>query len=384
MRKKFHRRVAFLSIPDEAVARGVGRYIWPDEPWSLEIYHPSEEAIEALRRDPPDAIIASVSMDEMKETVRSIGCPVVSHSGALEHSGMPQVTCDSIAAGRMAADHFLERGFGHFGYVGDGETFFSTERETGFVNRLKAEGFECETTHTKRSAYPTRIQRSKAADQRLATWLARLGQPAAVFAVNDAVGWRLAAVASEVGIRVPEDVAILGMDDMAMCLLSRPPLSSVRYPAERVGYEMAALLDRLMRGEGGLTQIRIPPDGIVTRHSTDILAVSDPNIARALRFIATRFAEAITVPDVARVAGLNRRTMEKRFRSVLGRTPAEEIRRVRVDGAKELLRNVELSIDVIAEMCGFSGRRWMSSVFAKATGMTPAQFRRQRNEVPTV
>jgi LacI family transcriptional regulator len=358
--------------------RGISHYIGPDSKWAFEFSHPSEQALRQLAKSPPDGIIGYLWQEEQIELAHHIGCPVVNHSGAPWDDTLPRVTCDSMLAGRLAADYFLERGFTHFGFLGDDLTLLSSDREKGFSRRIAERGFEVSAVHVSTSPYPTKIERSATADRHLTKWVSGLPPATGVFAMNDNLAWRLAELASLRNMRIPEDIALLGMDNMAMCLLCRPPLSSIRYPSERVGYEAAAMLDGLMNGTAVATQVLVPPDGIVTRHSTDILAVSDPNLAKALRFISARFADDITVRDVALASGLNRRTMEKRFRLVLERSPADEIRRVRVERCKVLLDRPDLSIDDIAEQCGFSGRRWLSDVFARLTGQTPAIYRRAR------
>lgn len=376
-----HPRVVILAVPSDRLLSGIARYLTVDSPWAFEFAHPSAEALRQLARNPPDGVIAYLWERELTAMVSAIGCPVVNYSGAIADSGMPQVRCDSEAAGRMAAEYFLDRGFAHFAFVGDGRTAYSEERQRGFAQRLQRQGLTAAVLQFSRSAYPTVIESSARDHSRLDPWLAGLPRPLALFAANDAVGWEIAERAARGGLRVPEDIAVLGMDNTALCLLARPPLSSIENPVERVGYEAAAMLGRLMRGERGALQVQVPPSGVVTRHSTDILAVSDPNLAKALRFVAQRYADDISVTDMARAAGLSRRTLEKRFSAVFGRTPAEEIRRVRVERARAMLIGTGQPIDDVAERCGFSGRRWMSAVFLQTLRVTPARYRREHGLV---
>jgi LacI family transcriptional regulator len=372
------RRIALLVVPREPTLRGIGKYVWPDKPWVFDISHPSAAALEQLTERPPDGLLAYLSKPELDRQAARIGCPVVNISGALAKVGTARVTCDSIAAGRMAANYFLGRGFRRFAYVGDGRTAFSAERRKGYAARLREAGYDCISVDWGSSSYPTTLEHSREDDERIGEWLLGLPRGTAVFAVNDRLGCRLGELATRRAIRIPDRIAVLGMDDMGMSMLGRTHLSSIPYPAERIAYEAAAALDRLMAGAPTVGDVRIPPESVVTRHSTDVLAVTDPQVAKAVRFIRDRLAERIRVPDVARASGLNRRTLEKRFAAILGHSPGEEIRRARVEAARRMLLATDLSIDDIAEECGFSGRRWLSSVFVSVTGLTPARYRRER------
>jgi len=376
--RKRIRRVVLLTALTDRTLHGIGRYVGPDSTWSFELCYPTVQSIRQLTAEPPDGIIAYLHDAGLADSIDRVGCPVVSNSGALKHSDIPRVACDSVTAGRMAAEHFLDRGFTDFAFIGDGARAFSAERRKGFSDRVGQAGHECRAHFVRASSLPTTRERSAAADRKLTSWLEPLPSPVGLFAVNDDLAWWVTELAPACGIRIPEDIAVMGMDDTVLCRLSRPPLSSVRFPGERVGYEAARVLDLLMRGKKAPAEIRIPPEGIVARQSTDILAMDDRSIAMAVRFIREHFVDDIGVDDVARAACMNRRTMEKRFRALVGRTPATEIRRIRVEAAKELLLQQDLTMDVVAARSGFSSRRWMSTVFTNATGATPGRFRRER------
>jgi LacI family transcriptional regulator len=209
-------------------------------------------------------------------------------------------------------------------------------------------------------------------------WLASLPRPLAVFAANDLWGFELVQAARERRLHVPEDVAILGVDnDQLICEIAHPPLSSIRLGAERIGREAVALLGRLLRGkppEAGL--LRVPPLDVVTRHSTDVLAVEDPEVAGALRHIRQHAAEGLSVKQLLTALPVNRRTLERRFVRALGHTPLEEIRRVRFERVKALLR-ADLAIYDVAARCGFASAAYLTTSFLQATGMTPSVYRRR-------
>jgi LacI family transcriptional regulator len=372
------RRVALLTVPS-AVLNGISRFVGPDSSWTFELCYPTPKTVRQLASEPPDGIIAYLHSEEIAAAVGRVGCPVVNHSGVLGNTGLPRVTCDSYVAGRMAADHFLERGFNEFAFVGDDKRAFDAERASGFADRVGESGHSCVRYPLRMTVLPTSRERSAKTDRELTKWLHGLPRPTAVFAANDWLAWWVTELARTSGIRVPEELAVMGMDNTVVCRISRPPLSSIRYPSERVGYEAARALERMMSGRPSNVDMRIPPDGIVTRQSTDILAIEDPTVAMAVRFIRDHFADNIGVDDVARAACMNRRTMEKRFRAIIGRSPAAEIRRVRIAAAKELLLQHEVPIDEVAKRSGFSSRRWMSTVFSAAAGTTPGRFRKEHS-----
>jgi len=377
-RRNTIRRVVLLTVPS-AVLNGISRYVGPDSHWTFELCHPTTKSVRQFSTEPPDGIIAYLHDDRIAAAVGRIGCPVVNHSGVLANTGLPRVVCDSVVAGHMAADHFLERGFTDFAFVGDDKRAFDAERAAGFSERVAEGGHSCARYPLHMTVLPTSRERSAKTDRELTRWLTGLPHPTAVFAANDWLAWWVTELARVSGIRVPEELAVLGMDNTVVCRISRPPLSSIRYPSERVGYEAARALDRMMSGRRAPADVRIPPDGIVTRQSTDILAIDDPTVAMAVRYIRDHYAENIGVDDVARTACMNRRTMEKRFRAIIGRSPAAEIRRVRIAAAKELLLQHEVPIEEVARRSGFSSRRWMSTVFSAAAGTTPGRFRKEHS-----
>jgi LacI family transcriptional regulator len=213
----------------------------------------------------------------------------------------------------------------------------------------------------------------------MGAWLASLPKPLAVFAANDLWGSELVQAAREVGLHVPDDVSILGVDnEELLCEISHPPLSSIRMGAEQIGRAAVVLLQRLLDGKavGALPIPRVPPAGVVTRQSTDVLAVEDPDVAAAIRHIRRHAVEGLSVKQMLDALAVNRRTLERRFVSVLGHTPLEEIRRVRLERAKLLLQT-DMPIYDVAARSGFATPEYLATSFLRATGMTPTAFRRQ-------
>lgn len=199
-------------------------------------------------------------------------------------------------------------------------------------------------------------------------------------ASEDGVAHDLAAACQEAGIAVPDQVAIIGVDnDDLLCEAGWPPLSSIESDFARMGFQAAALLDRLLRGEKLAAEdcvIRLPPIGVVQRVSTSVLAVKDPALAEAVRFIREHACDPCSVDDVLREVAVGRRWLERQFVAQLGRTPHEEIVRVRIDNAKRLLVRPEFGVVHVAERCGFSKVQFMRA-FRQLMGTTPAVYRRQ-------
>jgi LacI family transcriptional regulator len=210
-------------------------------------------------------------------------------------------------------------------------------------------------------------------------WIAALPKPLGLMACNDFRGLQALDACRRAGVAVPEEVAVIGVDNEVLaCEMANPPLSSVIPDCRRIGYEAAALLDRLMKGEPPPRTTReIPPIGIVTRQSTEVTAIADPTVAEAMKFIREQACEGITVEDVLDHVTVSRSVLQKRFRDALGRTLHEAIAGVRLRRVKQLLIETDLSFDVLAQRAGFASRAYLSVVFRKSTGTTLAAFRRE-------
>jgi LacI family transcriptional regulator len=276
----------------------------------------------------------------------------------------------------MAASHLIERGFRNLAYCGDPSFKWSVLRQTRFEQVALAQG--C------RVASHASIPQNDPAyswdreEKALMKWLKSLPRPIGVMACYDIKAQQLLDACRELSIAVPEEVAVLGVDnDRLLCELASPPLSSVMCNTHRTGYEAASLLERLMSGEKiGAVSTLVKPIGIQIRQSTDTLAIDDPDVASALRFIREHAVLGINVNDVLREVPVSRRVLESRFVRAIGRTPHEEIVRLRIDRVKNLLSETDLSLAEIATRAGFRHDEYMSVAFKKATGMPPSRYRK--------
>lgn len=355
-------------------------------PWLFRVYRGiyghSSKYLERWFRDwQPDGIICQIYDDRLAKVYRQTGKPVVELFESRATSEFPRVLPDDVAAGRMAAAHFTERGFRNFAFYGVPWMLWSREREEGFRSEIerifRERGGTATFSFASHGSDPNGGEQPRSA-QAMGAWLASLPRPLAVFVANDLWGFELVQAARELGLHVPDEVAVLGVDnEELLCELAHPPLSSVRIGAEQIGHAAVELLEQLLSGETPTHAVpRVPPLEVVARQSTDILAIEDPDVAAAIRHIRLHAAGGLSVKELLQAVPVNRRTLERRFVSLLGHTPLEEIHRVRLERAKVLLQT-DIPIYEVAARSGYGTPEYMASSFLKATGQTPTAFRRQ-------
>jgi LacI family transcriptional regulator len=322
-----------------------------------------------------DGLIAHVMSESFLKAIHKSGIPAVNISGRLSETDLPSVLPDDVAIGRMSAQHFIDRGYRNFGFVGMGAYAFSNRRGDAFVSAVRqAEGLSHVGRHDIHYGPGWTLESQQT---QLAAWVAALPRPVAIFACNDFQATNILDACRRCDAQVPEDVAVLGVDnDVVMCEFNDPAISSIDPNIQQIGYQAAAMLDALMQGRPIENRLRlVPPRGIVTRHSTDAMALDDKDVAVALRYIRENAQEDIGVEDVLAQVPMNRRMLERRFRRAIGRTPAAEIRRCRIDLAKQLLTDTDKSMSEIAQACGFLYSQHLASAFHQLTGMTPSEYR---------
>ena len=378
------RSVALLIETSNSYSRGVlegiTQYVRHHERWS--IFLPEQERggrpPQWLGRWKGDGIIARIETDEIAAALRKTKLPVVDVSAARHLPDIPWVETDDDAIAELGVKHLLDRGFRNLAYCGDPGFNWSNWRRDKFLSLIESAGIAANVYDSlSRNDPKYSWNREK---QGLEKWLAGLPRPIGILACYDIQAQKVLEVCRELGIAVPEEIAVLGVDnDPLLCELADPPLSSVICNTQRTGFEAAALLDRMMNGEQiDSVPVLVAPLGIETRQSTDILAIDDPDIVVALRFIREHALEGINVADVVRRVPLSRRVLESRFAKIFGRSPHEELTRLKLERIKELLSETELSLSEIARRTGFDHDEYMCVFFRKLEGMPPGQFR-QRN-----
>lgn len=325
-----------------------------------------------------DGFIAHIFTDALANALKRLRRPVVNVSGVLPELPFPRVVVDHEAVGRMAAQHLLERGMRRFAFVGFPQHAFSLGREAGFIRELEKAGYQADVFHDRMQKLgdPTG---QWPWNESLLAWLQSLARPLGLFASNDSQGVQMSEYCRHLGMRVPDEAAIVGVDDDDMlCDLARPSLSSVALPGERIGLEAASMLEKMLAGER-LSEPRLvlPPVRVVVRASSDTLALPDADVVAAVRYIRDHAHEPIDVRDLLAAVPVSRRSLERRFRRHLDRGIWEEIRRAHLERAKTLLADTDLPMSIVAKRSGFTDSRQLSIVFRQATGGTPTQFRQQ-------
>jgi LacI family transcriptional regulator len=358
------------------ILRGIAHYVREHDPWAL--YHEPHSLTDALpqwlSRWKGDGIIARIQTPEMARAIAKSAIPVVDVLGVVPESSFPLVHVDDQAIARLAAGHLRERGLENFGFFGIRAENWSERRYAAFCKAVAPTPVA--TYELPRDA--TGRRSLERVENRLARWIAELPKPAGVFVCSDQRGAQFLEACHRAGVAVPDDVSVIGVDDdQPLCDVCNPPLSSVQPGHARVGYEAALLMDRLLRGGSVAREpIFLPPEEVVSRLSTDTLAVSDRAIVAALRLIRERAHQGLTTEALAKHVGMSRSVLQRRFRSELGCSIHQEILGARIKQARELLTKTNLPLATVAERSGFKHQEYMGAVFKSRLGTTPAQLRR--------
>jgi|SRR6185312_1037747 len=327
-----------------------------------------------------DGIITRIASPEIREAVANRRVPVVDLNEQLGGMGMPLISNDHTAIGKMCAQHLLDRGFQRFAFLGHAGYRWSDRRQVAFAAAVKAAGYPCSVyADTESDMRGLREGAWEMDVDRIAEWAAALPKPVGMMACHDFRALQLLSACKLADVAVPEQAAVIGVgaDDVA-CELAEPPLSSVMLNAWRMGYEAAALLDKLMRGHTApARELRIPPLDVVARRSTDVTAIDDPLVARAVRLIREQASRGINVEMVVKRLGVSRTSLQDHFRRSMQKSIHDVLIETKVARVKELLTGTDLPIESIAARCGFRHPEYMSSIFKQRAGWTPAGYRRE-------
>lgn len=373
--------------------RGIAKYSRIHGPWAFYREHPKpdfymepgffgkstdkERALSYLENWDADGIITR----EPKKVQQMIadGLPTIVTINLEEPiAGLPSIITDEVETGKMAAEHLFNHGYKHFAYCGFDNMFWSRIRGESFGKRVTEMGFE---THFYKRPQ-SKIHSIKEEQAAIADWLKSLPQPVGLMACNDDCGQHVIEACKIAGVYVPDEVAIIGVDnDDIVCDLSDPPLSSIVLNIESAGYKAAALLDKLMAGEKTVSQtIVVQPTHVVTRQSTDIQVIDDPGVAKAVRFIRQHSKEIIQVDDVVNAVSISRRSLERQFHSVLGRSVLSEVRRARTDVIVQMLMETDQTVSQIALILGYPSASHIARYFQREKGISPLAYRKKYGE----
>jgi LacI family transcriptional regulator len=373
-------RVAIMHTPDPLEAwdfcRGVASYrprsgIWGLHSVPLEADQ-SQSYLAGLARLEYDGVIMMPGRRQTLAPLHKRGIKVVDVDGdGEEFAPYPRIRIDNIHIGRLAGKHLLDRGFIRVVYIGEPGKW-SRERASGLQQVIsEASGeFRCVVAKD----WSQLLSESWILQQ-----IKEVERPFAVMGCDDIVAARTVRAVSAAGWEVPTEVGVIGVDDrITECIGVQPPLSSIDIERFRAANEAARLLDQLFMGKGDSRQLHLMrPLRVTERESTSSYVYEDPDVAAAVSFIHRESCNGIAVDDVVRNVNLSRRTLERRFVQVLGRSPSDEIRRVRIDAVMRAIERTQLPFADIAEQCGFSCLSALSHSFRLATGMSPRAFRRK-------
>jgi len=365
----------------EKILIGIANYFAEKSDWSFQAFRVVDSKItEDFNQDDFDAAIVLETSEFNVPQLDHLKIPVVRVFDRKDGQKDPLVSVDNEEIGRMAAQHLHGRGFKNFAFVGGIDSPYAKRRYFAFKKYLDDKDINL---HLFSEAFPSRdgvdagSVKFSGFRERMKTWLDALPKPVGIYALDDWKAFETQIACKKIGFRIPEDIAIIGVnDDDLACHISSPNLSSIRLPFERVGYEAAASAVELLE-KGFVEDKTLRCIGLVTRGSTNTFAVSDTVVEEALKFMQREANKPIRVEEVLQHVGVSRSLLERRFRGEIGRTPLVEMRRQRVERARELLSDTELAINKIAELCGFASNIRFTTVFREQVGVTPTEFRSQ-------
>lgn len=382
------KRVAVLMhlgrVYDRGVIRGIMRYVHSNHPWHLYVEEDPANKLSSFAAWSGDGLIVDLDDRRISKAIPKftgklvgIGCLA---PDILRKLGISTVKTDDQMIAEWAADHLVERGLEHFAYCGmslRGLDQWNEVRCGSFRRRILKQGHQC-SVFTGRQHL---LQDWSLMLQELTKWLAGMPKPMGLMACNDSQGRYVLEACRKLDLRIPEDVAIIGVDnDELMCELAVPPLSSVAQASEQIGFQTAELLDTLMTGRRRRpVHITVPPACLVTRQSSDIVAVEDEVVSQAVEFIREHATELVGVPDIVRHVGVSRSTLENHFKGLVGHTLHDELQKRRLGIARRLLTCSNLPLQAIAEQSGFRSAHYMCDVFRRELGHPPGKLRQQRS-----
>jgi len=375
------------AVNDRRITKGIIKYAMLCGPWLFySKMHPfymmqgkdawHRRILPELKGWRPDGIIAHVDRKRAEELL-DLGVPTILQP--LREPASPGSTAlrdDEQATAEMGAEYLLNLGFRNYAFCGFANVFWSDERGAAFVKRIERAGF-----HPHIYAPPKSRQHGFVVEDRasLSDWLRSLPKPVALMACNDIRGQQVIDASRLADLTVPDEVAVLGVDDdNLVCEVTNPPLSSVGLGTEKAGYEAARMLDRMMSKRKAKTKdIIISPTHVAARQSTDTLAIEDIEVVKAIRFIRTFRSREIGVNDVVAATTVARRALEQRFKKILNRSIYQEIRRIRVEQVAQMLLETTAPVYQIALTLGYSSSEHIARPFRKEKGMSPQEYRRR-------
>jgi LacI family transcriptional regulator len=376
--------VDFSEEYGRGLLNGIAKYSRLFGPWNFcripLVYRNKSEVnsiISWAREWGTDGIIAQIQNENIYRQLLQLKKPLIAQDAVERFPQIPNITGSYFETGKMAAAYFIEKGFKNFAFYGFENIVWSRERCQGYCEKVESAGYKVHIyQHQKEETPPLWSYKESS----LSDWLKALPKPIAIMTCDDNQGQHVTEACKAVGISVPEQISVLGVDnDLSICNLSDPPLSSISLNTEKGGFEAAHILSKMMlEKDGHYKDIYVEPLKIIARRSTDFLAVDDKEISKALHFIYYHYKENIGVEQVVNATALSRRVLEKRFQSVLKRSILDEINALRIEHVKQLLIETELSVTEISSICGYTDIKNLSRYFRKHQNIKPLEFRKQK------
>jgi LacI family transcriptional regulator len=362
---------------------GISRYVRHHGPWSIFTMERGQDDPDPpwLRNWHGQGIITRSKDLKLCELTARRGIPVVSLRHLHSKPAFPTVFPDQTAIGYRIAVHLLERGFTNFGYCGVADhKEWERLRRKSFTATIDKRGHLIK--FYKPTYYHDTHKNWEKEQKLIGEWILSLDKPVGIMASHDSQGVQLLDACRRIHVRVPDDVAVVSVDnDPVLCELAAPPLSSLDQNVQTIGYEAAALLDRMMKGETILTEnYFFDPGEVHVRQSSDVLALEDKQVVAGVKYIRDHaFEKGLDVQAIAQAAALSRRSLEQRFFSQIGIPPMEQVHQIRLRRIKQLLLQTNYTLPHIAEMVGFEYNEYMSRFFKKRTGKTPGAYRKEHH-----
>jgi LacI family transcriptional regulator len=350
------------------ILEGVGDYCRRQSHWR--VYFDDERRVDPERIADQEirGVITEVRNEYIRNCILEAGVPAVNISGGMDVPQIPTIYCDPWRIGREGAEHLLARGHRRLAYVGGSGHLASRRRGEGFAEAVKRAGRRARLIWVRGACFAEELQ----------SWLAEADGPSAVMTSDDFLAQAILHGALEEGIRIPHDLSIVGVNnDPIACSLAPVPLSSLELPTRTIGTRAAALLAQQMAGRKVPMRTYLDPVGMITRQSSDSMAVDDDRLVAACRFVIENVDRPIGVDDVAEAAAIARRTLERKFSAAFGWTIGDELIRARLERAKRLLAETDDTMQHVAEASGFGTSKYLATVFHKRTGLTPSAYRKR-------
>jgi LacI family transcriptional regulator len=382
-------RVALLVESSRAYGRGIlsgiAKFVREHDNWSVffQDLNLCDSTPEWLKTWKGEGIISRLENNDIVKVIKNLKVPVVYLRQVETASKAPRILTDNQDVSRLCFEHLKEKGFRHFAFCGFNGADYSDERREKFVELVQNAGLRChvyaEGPHSTQADTAQYEGLGLQDGGRLTNWIKQLPKPIGLMACNDMRGQQVLDACRLAGVALPDEIAVIGVDnDEVLCNLSNPPLSSVAPNSEKIGYDAAVLLSRMMAGKKVSSgNIFVEPWGVISRRSTEVLAIEDRQIAAATRFIREHACEGIDVSEVLRAVPMSRSTLDRRFLTILGCSPKDEILRVRLNRAKQLLAETDFPLALVAEKVGLEHVEHFSRIFRNRIGIRPSEFRSQ-------